>query len=163
MRFWKSCVLHRILLLRCKQMTDEESAECCCAWVGCLRGAIRAALNFFTPLFSFKRKRGKETLGWVFEKVHDRCMRCRIRSGITAGRAWMIVNRFTVVDMGFWKSFKSSYDLNTDAAPKYAIIPMPISIADSSISKWGVCTPAVMPLEEFAVPRRKKQPGIFCE
>jgi hypothetical protein len=27
--------------------------------LGCLRGAIRAALNFFAPLFSFKRKKGK--------------------------------------------------------------------------------------------------------
>lgn len=43
---------------------------------------------------------------------------------------------------------------NCPSAPKTAIMPMPISMAVSSILKVGVCTPDVMPLSLFAVPSR---------
>ena len=48
-------------------------------------------------------------------------------------------------------------------APMNAIIPIPISIALSSILNVGVCTPDVMPKSSLAVPNLKKQPGIICE
>jgi len=35
---------------------------------GCLRGAIRAALNFW-PTFSFKRKGGKDCIRELIEKI----------------------------------------------------------------------------------------------
>ncbi len=44
--------------------------------------------------------------------------------------------------------------LNSTLDPSHAIIPIPISIADSSILKTGVCTPAIIPLDRFIVPRR---------
>lgn len=39
-------------------------------------------------------------------------------------------------------------------APSHAIIPTPISIADSSILKVGVCTPDVIPFSTFITPSR---------
>ena len=45
--------------------------------------------------------------------------------------------------------------------PKQAIIPMPISIALSSMLNIGVCTPAVIPFALLAVPSLKKTSRYF--
>ena len=48
-------------------------------------------------------------------------------------------------------------------APRNAIIPIPVSIADSSILKVGVCTLLLIPFDLLPAPSLKKQPGILCE
>jgi hypothetical protein len=50
--------------------------------------------------------------------------------------------------------------IHSAVAPSIAIIPMPVSMALSSILNFGVCTPAVIPFDVLPVPSRKKHPGI---
>jgi len=57
-----------------------------CAWAGKTGGAIWVCLDFFAPPFVSRQKVEKNELEWLIEKVHDRCMRCRIKSGMTAER-----------------------------------------------------------------------------
>jgi hypothetical protein len=44
--------------------------------------------------------------------------------------------------------------------PIQAIIPIPTSIALSSILKMGVCTPLVIPFDLLPAPSLKKQAGM---
>jgi len=59
-------------------------------------GAIWVCLDFFAPPFASREK--VENLSYRRDcKSKAATMRCRIRSGMTAGREGKIVNSFTVV------------------------------------------------------------------
>src|SRR5690242_5009096 len=80
-------------------------------------------------------------------------------------RAIAVIRVFIYILFHADKEEYSTVALNQEfvfaAAPSQAIMPIPVSIAFSSMLKSGVCTPAVIPFALLAVPSRKKQPGIF--
>jgi hypothetical protein len=58
------------------------------------------------------------------------------------------------LEIGGCQPYADGRGANRNLAPNQAISPTPISIADSSILKVGVWTPAVMPFAAFITPRR---------
>gem|GEM_PF-6041834 len=66
----------------------------------------------------------------------------------------------TYVDL-YLRDMLTQFTYSAFVAPNSAIIPIPISMASSSILKVGVCPPMVIPFAIFPVPNLKKQPGIL--
>lgn len=82
------------------------------------------------------------------------------------------VEKYTIERMGelsfFYKKLRQYTSLqegygNSTLLPSQAIMPMPSSMADSSILKVGVCTPDRMPMALLRVPSLKKQPGMSLQ
>jgi len=84
----------------------------------------------------------------------------KIQNAIRAAKMAFITS-FSGLTTGYEKALHQNGYLAM--APIQAIIPMPTSMASSSILNNGVCTPAVIPFCLLAVPSLKKHPGICCE